>query len=70
MGVEPIKIEILNYLEGVDFSEAYSRRVAKSVEDIKIDVIALPDLIANKESVGRLQDLLDVEKLTERNELK
>src|SRR5258708_428097 len=26
MGVEPVKIEILNYLEGLDFDEAYERR--------------------------------------------
>ena len=69
MGVEPMKIEILNYLNGVDFAEAYSRRITRDVEDIKIDVISLHDLIANKEDVGRLQDLLDVEKLKERNGL-
>lgn len=67
MGVEPMKIEILNYLNGVDFAEAYSRRIPLNVEDIRIDVISLEDLIANKEDVGRLQDLLDVEKLRERN---
>ncbi len=69
MGIEPMKIEILNYLNGVDFAEAYGRRITKTVEDIKIDVISLRDLIANKEDVGRLQDLLDVEKLKERNDL-
>jgi hypothetical protein len=68
MGVEPIKIEILNYLNGVDFAEAYARRLSRTVEDIEIDVIS--DLIANKENVGRLQDLLDVEKLKERNLMK
>lgn len=69
MGVEPMKIEILNYLSGVNFAEAYGRRVSHKVEDIKIDVISLHDLIVNKEDVGRLQDLLDVEKLKERNGL-
>ena len=69
MGVEPMKIEIRNYLNGVDFAEAYDRRITRNVEDIKIDVISLQDLIANKEDVGRLQDLLDVEKLKERNGL-
>ncbi len=69
MGVEPMKIEILNYLNGVNFADAYSRRITDKVEDVKIDVISLRDLIANKENVGRLQDLLDVEKLRERNGL-
>lgn len=67
MGVEPMKIEILNYLNGVDFNVAYSRRLNAVVEDINVSVISLEDLIANKEDVGHLQDLLDVEKLKERN---
>ena len=69
MGVEPVKIEILNYLEGVNFEQAYGRRVQKRIEDIQIDVIEINDLIANKISVGRLQDLTDVEKLRERNDI-
>ena len=67
MGVEPLKIEILNYLKGVDFARAYSRRIVEKVEDVQINVIGLEDLISNKQSVARLQDLLDVEKLKERN---
>jgi hypothetical protein len=67
MGVEPIKIEILNYLKGVDFSEAYSRRKSMQVEDISIDLIALPDLLTNKRAVGRLKDLVDVGELEKRN---
>ena len=69
MGIAPVKIEILNYLEGADVREAYERRVRKRVEDIELDVISLQDLIANKNKVGRLQDLTDVQKLKERNNL-
>ncbi|MEP6847266.1 MAG: hypothetical protein ABI999_00290, partial [Acidobacteriota bacterium] len=60
MGFPPVKIEILNYLEGADFDEAFSRRLRERVEDILVDVIGLDDLIANKIGVGRLQDLTDV----------
>lgn len=67
MGIEPMKIEVMNYLNGVDFKEAYSRRLTRTAEDITVNVISLDDLIANKQNVGRLQDLLDVEKLKERN---
>lgn len=67
MGIEPVKVEILNYLEGLSFDDAYSRRKRIDVEDITIDVIALEDLITNKEAVGRLQDLADVEKLRKYN---
>ena len=67
MGVEPVKIEILNYLEGPGFDAAYERRRTVEVEDITIDVIALEDLYANKAAVGRSQDLTDIERLKERN---
>lgn len=63
MGFPPIKIEIINYLEGVDFEDAYKGRKAIRVGDLDISLINIDDLIANKRSVGRLQDLADVEKL-------
>jgi predicted nucleotidyltransferase len=67
MGVEPNKIEILNYLDGLDFENAYKRRKNLQVEDIEISVISLEDLIANKKTVGRLKDLADIEELEQRN---
>lgn len=65
MGVEPVKIEILNYLEGVDFDEAYKRRETRTAEDVKFDIISLADLLSNKKAVGRDKDLLDVKGLLE-----
>lgn len=67
MGVEPMKIEILNYLKGVDFKAAYSRRQSVQVEDISVDLISLPDLLANKRAVGRPKDLVDADELEQRN---
>lgn len=69
MGVAPVKIEILNYLEGVDFDAAYRRRERRPAEDIEFDVISLEDLISNKRAVGRDQDILDVKKLLEVNQI-
>lgn len=70
MGVEPLKVEILNYLKGLDFVEAYERRDERQIEDIEISVISLADLITNKTAVGRLKDRLDVEELKDRNFLR
>jgi predicted nucleotidyltransferase len=67
MGVEPMRIEILNYLKGVDFNEAYSRRRSVKVEDVSVDLIGLSDLLANKKAVGRPKDLVDVEELERRS---
>jgi predicted nucleotidyltransferase len=67
LGVEPVKIEILNYLEAVDFDDAYERREVRSAEDIEIALISLNDLLANKKAVGRDKDMLDVKELTKIN---
>jgi predicted nucleotidyltransferase len=67
MGTEPMKIEILKHVKGVGFEAPYERRRTIKAEDIESSVIGLDDLILNKQSVGRLQDLTDVEKLQKTN---
>ncbi len=63
MGVEPLAVDILNYLTGVDFESAYERRKNVVCEGVKISLIGFDDLIANKISTGRHKDLSDVEYL-------
>lgn len=67
MGVKPFAIDILNYLRGGRFDEAYQNRKMVSVEDIEISLISLKDLLANKRAVARFRDLDDVEKLEKVN---
>jgi hypothetical protein len=62
-GVTPIRIDIINEADGIDFKECYLRRETVIVEDIEIPLISKADLIINKKSTGRLSDLGDVEKL-------
>ena len=63
MGVEPLAVDILNYLTGVDFESAYERRKTVICEGIEVSLISFEDLIANKISTGRHKDLSDVEYL-------
>ena len=63
MGVEPMAIDILNYIDGTTFDTAYGRRKSVRVEDIDVSLIGLEDLLLNKRYVGRLKDLADVEYL-------
>ncbi len=65
IGVAPNRIDILFELKGVDSESAWMRRVAGQLGDIPVLFIGRDDLIQNKETVGRLQDLADVEKLRE-----
>lgn len=63
MGVEPLAVDILNYLTGVDFEAAYKNRKLVKCEDIEVSLIAFDDLIENKKKTGRYKDLSDVEYL-------
>jgi predicted nucleotidyltransferase len=63
MGVSPVRIEILTSISGVDFKDAYQRRLVADIEGIPVNLIGLADLKANKRASGRLKDLADLEKL-------
>ncbi len=63
MGEEPLSVDILNYLTGVDFEKAYVRRKIVTAEDIEISLICLDDLVENKRATGRYKDLADIEYL-------
>jgi hypothetical protein len=65
MGVAPNRIDIWFDLSGVEFEECWSRRVLGQIADVDVNFISRQDLIVNKESLGRLQDLADAEKLRE-----
>lgn len=67
LGVEPMLIEILNYIKGVSFEDAFSQRIRGSADGTPVNVISLANLIANKNAVGRLKDLADVDKLEKIN---
>jgi hypothetical protein len=64
MGVEPTRIELLTEVSGVDFAEAYRRRVESTIDGIPVKIIDRDDLVTNKLKSGRLKDLLDVQKLS------
>jgi predicted nucleotidyltransferase len=63
MGNEPLRIEILTSIDGVEFSECYSNKKLAAIDDIEVNFISLKDLKKNKIASGRLQDLADIENL-------
>jgi hypothetical protein len=64
LGYEPMRLEILNEIDGVSFEECYCHRRRAGVGDLKVNFIALPQLLRNKRASGRHKDLADVEALT------
>jgi hypothetical protein len=63
LGYEPNRIDILTGLTGVDFHEAYPRRVLVQLGSLQVPFLAREDLIANKRALGRPRDLADIEDL-------
>ena len=63
MGIAPSRIDVLFDLPELKFEECWQKRVEARIGETEIYFISREDLIKNKESVGRLQDLADAEKL-------
>lgn len=63
LGRAPTRIDLLQRLPGVEFETAWRRRVVLELDGVSISVIGKEDLIRNKRSVGRAQDLRDVKAL-------
>lgn len=60
LGYEPNRIDLLTSLTGVEFADAYPKRVTVRIDDVAIPVIDRDSLIANKRALGRPHDLDDV----------
>ena len=63
MGRPPMRIEILNSISGVTFDEASISRIIVDVDELRIPVIGLEQLIKNKRAAGRTKDIADAEEL-------
>lgn len=66
MGVQPVRIELLTGISGLNFAEAYQRRQASTIDGVEVALISFDDLKVNKKASGRLKDLADVDELEKR----
>ena len=62
-GREPLRIDILNSIDGVKFEECYSQKQVTKFEGVTIHYIHFKDLKKNKLSTGRSKDKADIEEL-------
>ena len=61
IGVPPSRVDILTGVTGVQFDEAWPRRVALDLEGAEVPVIGRDDFIRNKRATGRPKDLADID---------
>ncbi|SEN28315.1 Predicted nucleotidyltransferase [Chitinophaga rupis] len=63
IGYPPLRIDILNSIDGVNFKEAFQNRQKIVEGDLEISYISLNDLVQNKVASGRKQDIQDVREI-------
>ena len=61
MGQPPLRVDLLRAIDGVDTDAVFARAVEYDIDGLAVRVIGLDDLILNKRTAGRPQDLLDAE---------
>lgn len=66
MGVPPLRIDVMNAIDGVPFADAFSGSIEADAGDgLRVRFLGIRELVKNKSSTGRTKDKLDVELLRE-----
>jgi len=68
IGYPPLRIDILNTIDGVKFENAYPNKLLLDVNGIEIRYIGLKEFIENKTASGRSQDIADLREIKKLNE--
>ncbi len=63
IGYPPLRIDILNEIDGINFAEAYPNKLIIDVDGLPVNYIGLDDLIKNKQASARNQDIADINEL-------
>jgi len=62
-GIEPLRIDLLNEIDGIQFTEVEQDFLEGRYGSVKVNFIGKESLIKNKKASGQFQDLADIEKL-------
>ena len=62
IGIAPVRIDILTEITGVEFPDAWRRRVASTFFGVPVHFISVDDLVTNKQALGRSSDLKDLKR--------
>jgi hypothetical protein len=67
LGYEPIRVDIMNFIEGCNFKEVWKNKKISRYGKQKVYFIGINELIKNKKAMKRKQDKLDLEILSKVN---
>jgi hypothetical protein len=65
LGKEPLRIDVMTSISGVEFAQAWAKRVVARWGTRRVPVLGKASFIANKRASGRPKDLLDLALLEE-----
>lgn len=65
LGSAPSAIDMLNFVDGLNFDEAWRNRVDHELDGLEVDFLSLEDFVRSKKSAGRPKDLADLALLEE-----
>jgi hypothetical protein len=63
LGRPPRRIDLLTWIDGVSFEEAWADRVVAEFPEVRMNLVGRACLLKNKRATGRTKDLADVEAL-------
>lgn len=63
LGYPPLRIDILNEIDGVEFTSCFSKKNRVKSDGMEMNFISYDDLISNKKASGRYKDLDDIENM-------
>lgn len=55
-GMEPDAVDILNFSKGISLEDIFENAVIRKIDDLRIRVIDIRDLITNKEKIARVSE--------------
>ena len=67
IGYPPLRIDILNSIDGVNFDDAFQNKLLINIDGLDINYIGLRDFIDNKIASGRSQDIVDLKEIKKIN---
>lgn len=65
LGVEPLRVDIMTSISGVDFATAWRGRLMARLGARRVPVLGRAEFIVNKRASGRAKDLLDLQLLAD-----
>jgi len=63
LGYPPLRIDLLNSISGVEFEQAYARKISVEIDNLVVPFISIQDFIVNKQATGRPKDIADIQSL-------